>query len=107
MSDYWEEVIDASLNDLGIKATREQIATIAGDVDTAREHYGLATGLDAVPNPMLAEVRRVQDSATRDRADLEKAHASKVDGMEWEIQRLRGVVADLRERLREAERRAP
>ena len=47
--DYWNECVAEALEDAGIAATKEQIDTVAGWVETAHDYYGMAHGHDAIP----------------------------------------------------------
>ena len=58
--DYWEECISEALEECGIKATDEQIQTIAGWAEGAHENYGMAFGHDAIPNPLIAEIEALK-----------------------------------------------
>lgn len=45
---YWEECVSEALDDCNIKATMEQIETIASWVEGAHENYGMAHGYDVI-----------------------------------------------------------
>lgn len=57
---YWDECIESSFNEHGIKATREQIENVAGDVEIAHENFGMAMGYHAIPNPLHAELEEAK-----------------------------------------------
>lgn len=56
---YWQECVAEALDDAGVAATKEQIATITSWVQGAHENYGMAHGHDAIPNPLLEENARL------------------------------------------------
>lgn len=80
--DYWEECVSEALEDAGISASKEQIDTITAWVEGAHDNYGMATGRDAIPNPMEDEVRR-----------LSRAHAEEIDDLKSQIDKYRSSVA--------------
>ena len=45
---YWEECISEALDEVGIKATSEQIISIAEAVEGGHENYSTAFGYDAI-----------------------------------------------------------
>ena len=45
---YWDETVEIALNEVGIKATKEQIETIAGAMAVSHEQYDTAYGYDVV-----------------------------------------------------------
>ncbi len=73
MSDYWTECIEASFEEAGIKATKEQIELVAGDVEVSSENYGMAHGHDAIPNPRDADVDRVTKRLEQMKQELDQA----------------------------------
>ena len=52
---YWEECISEAFDDVGIKATKDQIENVAAWVEGAHENYGMAHGYDVIPNPREKE----------------------------------------------------
>lgn len=58
--DYYRECLAESLKEHGVSATPEQIDAIARDVAGAYENIGMAFGHDAIPNPEIAERKRVK-----------------------------------------------
>lgn len=42
--EYWTESVEASFNDAGIAATKEQIENVAGDMEICHEQYGMVSG---------------------------------------------------------------
>ena len=67
---YWEECVSCALDDAGIKASAEQIALIAGAVESSHENYGMAHGYDCIPNP--AETQR-KDESERHAREMKQA----------------------------------
>ena len=65
--DYWEECISISFEDNGIKATKEQIQAVAGDVESSHENYGMAHGHDCIPNPLRGENDRLKKDLEREK----------------------------------------
>jgi len=98
--DYWKECIAEAMEDAGITATDEQIDTVTSWVEGAYENYGLATGLDAIPNPLRIEIasleRDLRNERDKDHCKEERARAD-----EWRrtAERLQFKVRELREEL--------
>jgi len=44
--DYWFDAIEASLSEVGVSATQEQIEHIAGDMEVCHDQYDMAYGYD-------------------------------------------------------------
>jgi hypothetical protein len=57
---YWMECISEAFDEAGIVATDEQIKSVADDVEGSHENYGLYSGQEAIPNPMLSEVTKLE-----------------------------------------------
>jgi len=90
--DYWKECISEAFEDAGIEATEEQINTVTLWVDGAHENFGLATGRDFIPNPLIAEVEKVK----REMVDQQLRHEGQLNGVRKGVARRRGVdVADV------------
>ena len=75
--DYWKACIEESLDDAGIDATNEQIEIITSWVEGAHENYGLATGQDAIPNPLEAEIKAFK----KELVIMEASHQRQLDGV--------------------------
>ena len=75
--EYWKECIEESFEDAGITATKEQIAVVVCWIEGAHENFGLATGRDAIPNPMLVEL----EDAKREIARQQKSHDRQLLGI--------------------------
>jgi len=62
---YWEECISEAVDEVGLRATKEQIATIASWVEGAHENYGTANGHDCMADPTESkaqqELRELKD----------------------------------------------
>lgn len=76
MSNYWNECIQSSLEEHGVKATDEQINMIAKDVQIGHENFGMFHGYECIPNPTETEkdrkIKLLQD---------EISHLKKVEDM--------------------------
>lgn len=72
MNSYWEESVEIALNDVGIKATREQIECIAGAMEVCHENYGMAHGHASIPNPLEAEIEALERREKRREEYLNK-----------------------------------
>jgi hypothetical protein len=57
---YWEECISEAFDEAGIIATEDQINTVVSLVEGAHENYGMAHGHDCIPNPLLSDVKRLE-----------------------------------------------
>ena len=77
MRDYWIDCIGEALCDAGIEATAAQIDTVADWAEGAHENYGMATGDEFIPNPVDAEVDRLQ----REIKKINAAHERQLDGV--------------------------
>lgn len=75
--DYWNECVAEAFEDAGIKATKEQIDTVASWVEGARDNYGMAHGHDAIPNPMESEINELN----RRIRQLEDRHERQLNGI--------------------------
>lgn len=62
---YWEECIREALEDAGLAATEEQVATLVGWVEGAHENYGMAHGYDAIPYPVESQAKRELEELRR------------------------------------------
>ena len=87
MSDYWEDCVSEALEDAKLVATKEQIDTLASWVESAHEHFGMAHGYDAIPNPMESEVARLKREIVR----LEEKHEHQLFGIRKGVARRRNV----------------
>lgn len=65
--DYWQECIAEAFEDAGITATKEQIETVVSWVEGAHENYGMATGSDCIPNPLVLENESLKKELTKER----------------------------------------
>jgi len=74
---YWKECIEASLDEVGIKATDEQIDIIAGNVEVSHEQYGMAFGYDCIPNPLAQENDRLKRALENEK---NKVHCKSCNG---------------------------
>jgi hypothetical protein len=71
--DYWEDCITEAMEDAGITATKEQIDTVICWVEGAHENYGMATGEEHIPNPLLAEIKDLKEGHAKEVSDFEAA----------------------------------
>lgn len=58
---YWQEAIECAFEEVGLKATKEQIEDIAGYIETSHENYGMAHGYDCVPNQAVLDRDKFKD----------------------------------------------
>lgn len=63
---YWEECISEAFDDAGIKATKEQVDTVASWAEGAHENYGMAHGYDAIPSPYRLEAEQLKRELERE-----------------------------------------
>jgi len=70
--DYWLECIKEAFEDAGIIATEEQIRNVTGWVEGAYENYGMASGHDCIPNPMISEIEKLKMKHKEEIKDFEK-----------------------------------
>ena len=85
--EYWKECIEGSFEDAGITATKEQIDVVAGWIEGAHENFGLATGRDFIPNPLLGEL----EDARREIARQQKNHDRQLLGIRRGVASRRNV----------------
>ena len=88
--DYWKECITEALEESGIKATDKQIENITSWVEGAHENYGLATGQDCIPHPLVAEIDAVKKEAIKQ----ESAHQKQLNGICAGVASRRNVSVD-------------
>jgi hypothetical protein len=89
MKDYWIDCISEGLCDAGVDATEKQIEVVADWAEGAHENYGMATGEDCIPNPVDAEVERLQKKIKA----LGGAHERQLDGIIKGVAQRRNVRA--------------
>lgn len=85
--EYWKECITEAFEDAGIEATSEQLETVISWVDGAHENYGLATGSEFIPNPMIDEVEEIK----REMARQQEKHERQLSGICKGVARRRNV----------------
>jgi hypothetical protein len=64
---YWQECIETALEEVGIKATPEQVKAMASFVASAHEQYGMAHGHDCIPNPLVLENEKLEAELEKER----------------------------------------
>jgi len=67
MTDYWKECVSEAFDEAQIKASDNQIATVAEWVSSAHEYYGMAHGHECIPNPLSEENKRLTQELKRER----------------------------------------
>ncbi len=65
--DYWKECISEAFEDAEIIATDEQLEAIVSWVEGAHENYGMATGEDCIPNPLVEENNKLSAELQKER----------------------------------------
>lgn len=58
--DYWKECISEAFEDAGIKATKEQIDTVASWVEGAHDNHSMSHGYDVISNPLEDENKELK-----------------------------------------------
>lgn len=66
MSEYWKDTILEAFDDAGIKATDEQVNTVASWVKGNHENYGMAHGHDHITNPDKEEIKNLRQALKRE-----------------------------------------
>ncbi len=92
---YWEESVKDALCEAGIEATPDQIADVVQSIVISAENEGMATGRDAIQNPMLAEVDRVRRAGEERVSHAETSAAKEIAELNGTIQRLRYRINEL------------
>lgn len=69
--DFWKEVVSEAFDDAGIKASDDQIGTVASWVESAHDNYGTYTGSEFIPNPLEAEIKKIEAAHKREIAEIE------------------------------------
>lgn len=64
--DYWRECIEEAFEDAGLKASKEQIDTVASWAEGAHDNYGMATGLDIASQNLRANREREMDDLRKE-----------------------------------------
>lgn len=85
--EYWNECIAEAFEDASIKATDEQIDTVAGWVEGAHENFGMAFGHDAIPNPMASEVESLKAKIRK----MEESHDKQIWGIKKGVAQRRDI----------------
>lgn len=75
---YWEECVSEAFDDVGIKASKIQIETVASCVEGAHENYGMANGHDCIPNPEVEENKKLTEQLA---AELSKITCPECSGV--------------------------
>jgi hypothetical protein len=88
--EYWKECVLDALFDAKIEATNEQIDTITWWVEGAHENYGMATGQDCIPNPLLEEIETFKRAAKKQ----ESEHRNQLNGIRDGVAFRRNVTKD-------------
>ncbi len=101
--DYWDEAVRIALDDVGLKASDEQIQEIAGSMEGSHENYGQSMGHDVASANLvsadkseIARLKRELETALDTAADVPGLAKTNQD-QDWEIKRLRRVVVNLQE----------
>lgn len=84
---YWEECIESACDEAGVTVTAEQIKSIAESVAISHENYGMAFGYDCIPNPLLADVQRLEHEIKR----REEKHEAQLYGIKKGVAERRKV----------------
>jgi hypothetical protein len=79
--EYWKECILDALFDAKIEATNEQINTITWWVEVSHKNYGMATGQDCIPNPLLEEIEAFKRAAKKQESEHKKQLSGICDGV--------------------------
>lgn len=73
MTEYWTICAEAALDEAGIEATEEQIATIAGQMEAAHDAYGEQHGHIEADKGLWSDLtRRAETAERRAREEEEK-----------------------------------
>ncbi len=70
--EYWKECISEAFDEVGIKATKDQIDTVASWVEGAHENYGMATGSDVASSNYVSDDTRELEELKKSQAAHEK-----------------------------------
>lgn len=55
---YWQECIETAFEDMGIKATSQQMKEVADYVEGAHENYSMAHGYDCIGSPSESQTQQ-------------------------------------------------
>ena len=104
MSDYWCDAIGDSLEQMGAFSalTPEQIRALAKDVEVSVENRSLADGSDAIPNPMIHELKEVKRAHKAEVEYIESVTDKTERGLRREIEDLGYTINRLCSELQEA-----
>ena len=67
---YWQECVEIAAKDCGAKLTKEQIESIAGDVQSAHENYGMAFYSPPAGEQERSEVKRLERELQEERSKV-------------------------------------
>jgi len=78
--DYWEEAVSCALDEVGITTTKEQLLSIAENIECSHENIGQA--FYQPENPLISQMK-----------DLERKKDQAIKDKENEIEKIRGEIA--------------
>ena len=70
MTDYWLESVAVALEEAGVSATKDQIASIAEAMDGCHENYGMYMGHDQIGHPAVEEAEKLRRELAEERAKV-------------------------------------
>ncbi len=103
---YYGDSIAEALAEYDVTLTAEHMEAIVQSVLTSRENESMASGHDCIPNPLQAEVRRVERLRADDAKDADKRLTAAMEEMAYLIGRLRNRISELERELDRVQRAA-
>ena len=82
---YWQDTITETLAGFGITLTDEQVAEFCESIQISADNRSMAYGHDAIPNPLEHRIRERDHQHAQELADADKAHARRVEDLEYTI----------------------
>lgn len=73
---YWIDLIIDSLAEVNVELAAEHVESLALDIQIGHENYGMYDGSECIPNPMIAETKRIEDRYKGELAEARREAAA-------------------------------
>jgi len=102
--DYWREAVEIGLEEIDVRLTPDQVESLSRSVEHSHEMYGMATGRDCIPNPMVTEINEQKRLHKAEVEITDRQHSEAIKELRDENCRLRCRLQDMGRELQEAKR---